>query len=257
MTTVTAILTHQLLTFVLVLARTGALVLTAPLTAQSGIPPHVRGLLAVALAALVTPMHVGTSLVAPTNLVELAVLIANETLVGLLLGVGVRMLLTAVQLAGQLINQLSGMSLADVVSPGFDAEVPVFSQLLFFLTMAVMLCLGGHRMIVEAMLDTFVVLPPGQAALGNDFLGVLTTILTESLALGIRAGAPIMAALLLSTLVLGLVTRTLPHINIIAVGFNLNALLTLAALFLTVGTIAWTLQESSAETMRLLVDALT
>lgn len=256
MTFITALLTHQLVTFVLVLARTGALVLTAPLTGQSGVPRHVRGLLAVALAVLITPMQVGASQMAPADLVELAVLVANEMFVGLLLGVGVRLLLTAVQLTGQLISQLSGMSLADVFSPGFDADVPMFSQLFFYLTVAVMLCLGGHRMIVDAMLDTFVVLPPGQAGLGTDFVDVLTTILTQSLELGIRAGAPAMTALLLSTLVLGLVTRTLPQINIIAVGFSLNALLTLAALFLTVGTIAWTLQEESAETMQMIVESL-
>jgi flagellar biosynthetic protein FliR len=256
MTFITALLSHQLVTFVLVLARTGALVLTAPLTGQSGVPTHVRGMLAVMLAALVTPMQVASSSTAPADLVELAILVANEMLVGLLLGVGVRLLLTAVQLTGQLISQLSGMSLADVFSPGFDANVPMFSQLFFFLTMAVMLCLGGHRMIIDAMLDTFVVLPPGQASLGTDFVNVLTTIVTQSLDLGIRAGAPVMTALLLSTLVLGLVTRTLPQINIIAVGFSLNALLTLGALFLTVGTIAWTLQEQSEETMRLIVDTL-
>jgi flagellar biosynthetic protein FliR len=87
-------------------------------------------------------------------------------------------------------------------------------------------------------------------------VNVLTTILTQSIALGIRAGAPVMLALLVATLVLGLVTRTLPQINIIAIGFNLNALLTLAALFVMLGTIAWTLQEQSAETMRLIVDSL-
>jgi flagellar biosynthetic protein FliR len=256
MTLITALLTQQLITFVLVLARTGALVLTAPMTGQSGVPPQVRGLLAVMLAALITPMQFGASQPAPANLVELAVLVANEMLVGLLLGVGVRLLLTAVQLTGQFISQLSGMSLADVFSPGFDADVPIFANFLLFLTMAVMLCLGGHRMVVEAMLDTFVVMPPGHAALGTDFVSVLSTILTQSLELGIRAGAPVMAALLLSTLILGLVTRTLPQINIIAVGFSLNALLTLAALFLTIGTIAWTLQEQSAETMRMIVDVI-
>jgi flagellar biosynthetic protein FliR len=255
-TLITALFTQQLITFVLVLARTGALVLTAPLSGQTGIPRHVRGLLAVTMAVVVTPLYFRTSRAAPEDLVQLGVLVANEMLVGLLLGVGVRLLLTAVQLTGQLISQLSGMSLADVFSPGFDADVPMFSQLLFYLTMAVMLCLGAQRMVIDALLDTFVVLPPGQATLGGDFVDVLSTILTQSLALGIRAGAPIMAALLLATLVLGLVTRTLPQINIIAVGFSLNALLTLGGMFLMVGTIAWTLQEHSDESVQMILDAL-
>jgi flagellar biosynthetic protein FliR len=65
-----------------------------------------------------------------------------------------------------------------------------------------------------------------------------------------------MIALLLATLVLGLVTRTLPQINIIAIGFNVNALLTLSALLLTLGTIAWTLQQGTRETLRAIVQAL-
>ena len=245
-----------LITFVLVLARTGALVLTAPLLGHSALPRRVRGLLAVTLAMLVLPTQLGTSQPDARDLVELLRLVANEMLVGMLLGMGVRLLFSAVQLTGQLISQLSGMSLADVFSPGFEADVPMFSQLLFFLTLAVMVCLGGHRLMVEALLDTFVLLPPGQATLGGEFVDVISTILTQSFALGIRAGAPIMTALLLATLVLGLVTRTLPQINIIAIGFNFNALLTLAALFLTIGTIAWTLQEQTDETLRQILDAL-
>lgn len=256
MNAIAALFAEPLITFVLVLARIGALVLTAPLFGHSALPRRIRGLLAVALAVLIVPMQLGASPVDARDLVDLLRLVANETLVGLLLGLGVRLLFTAVQLTGQLISQLSGMSLADVFSPGFEADVPMFSQLLFFLTLAVMICLGGHRMIVEALLDTFLLLPPGQAALGGDFVGVSSVILTQSLALGIRAGAPVMTALLLSTLVLGLVTRTLPQINIIAIGFNLNALLTLGALFLTVGTIAWTLQEQTEETLQMIMDVL-
>jgi flagellar biosynthetic protein FliR len=247
---------QPLILFVLVLARTGALLLTAPLFGHLGVPRQVRGLLAVALAVVVTPLQAGRAPTVVHDLVGLTILVTNEMLVGMLLGMGVRLLFTAVQLAGQLISQLSGMSLADVFSPGFDADVPVFSQLLFFLSLAVMMCLGGHRMVVEALLDTFVVLPPGQAQLGSGYVDVLSTILTESLELGIRAGAPLITALLLSTLVLGLVTRTLPQINIIAIGFGLNALLTLGLLFLTLGSIIWTLQEGTGETLRTIVDFL-
>ena len=63
--------------------------------------------------------------------------------------------------------------------------------------------------------------------------------------MGIRAAAPILTALLISTIVLGLVSRTLPQLNIILVGFNLNALLTLGALMLSLGGVAWTFQEQT------------
>ncbi len=63
-------------------------------------------------------------------------------------------------------------------------------------------------------------------------------------------------ALLLSTIVLGLISRTLPQINIIAVGFNLNALLTLGMIFVSLGVAAWTFQEPAIEVMSKLQEAL-
>lgn len=59
-----------------------------------------------------------------------------------------------------------------------------------------------------------------------------------------------LTALLLSNLVLGLISRTLPQINVIAVGFSLNSLLALALLFLSVGGAAWMFQGPTAEVMQ-------
>ena len=70
---------------------------------------------------------------------------ANEVAIGLLLGLGVIILFSGVQVAGQIVSQMSGMSLADVFDPGFDENVSVFTQLFYFLTMAVFVAIGGHR----------------------------------------------------------------------------------------------------------------
>ena len=85
-------------------------------------------------------------------MIDLAILVANDALVGLLLGLGLMILVSGVQVAGQVINQMSGISLADVFNPGFDADVPVFSQLLYFVTLAAFVIVGGHRMLLEALL---------------------------------------------------------------------------------------------------------
>jgi flagellar biosynthetic protein FliR len=121
--------------------------------------------------------------------------------------------------------------------------------LFYFLTLAVFVAVGGHRIVTQALLDTFVALPPGHAALGNSFVQVLTSILTQAFSLGARAAAPLIVSLLLSNIVLGLISRTLPQINVIAVGFGLNALLALAVLFLSVGAAAWTFQEPTIDVL--------
>ncbi|NOY29453.1 MAG: flagellar biosynthetic protein FliR, partial [Planctomycetes bacterium] len=96
----------------------------------------------------------------------------------------------------------------------------------------------------------------GQASLGTTYVEALTTLLSQSFLLGIRAAAPAMTALLLSTLVLGLIGRTLPQINILAVGFGINSLLTLGCLFTTIGAIAWAFPQQASSAIDLIMESL-
>src|SRR5881394_2951126 len=173
-------LISRFMVFTLVLARTGALVMTAPIFSTQSLPRRVRALMAVAMSLLVAPAFLGTSMPAIENIGEYGRMLASEALVGLLLGFGMNILFSGIQVAGQIVSQLSGLSLAEVFSPGFDDEVSVFSQLFYFLTLAVFVAAGGHRIVTEALLDTFASAPPGHASIGTDFVDVLVAILTRS-----------------------------------------------------------------------------
>ena len=249
-------LVSRFMVFTLVLSRTSGLMLVVPVFSSSGIPRQARAFLAVTMALLVTPVYLGTSLPPVVNLVEYGRLVVNEVLLGLLLGLGINILFSGTQVAGQLISQMSGLSLADVASPGFDDNQAVFSQLFYLVALAVFVAIGGHRIVIGALLDTFAWAPPGHAVIGDSFVDVLVTILTQSFVLGVRAAAPIVTVLLLSTILLGLITRTLPQINIIAVGFGLNSLLTLGLLCVTLGAAAWTFQDPAIDALQLIQDSL-
>jgi flagellar biosynthesis protein FliR len=205
---------------------------------------------------LVTPVYLNTSLPPVTDLATYAHLMANEVAIGLLLGLGVTIMFSGIQVAGQIVSQMSGLSLADVFDPGFDENVSMFTQLFHMLTMAVFVAIGGHRIMIEAVLQTFTWSPPGHAALGETYVEALTDLMTQSFALGINAAAPLLIALFLSTIVLGLIGRTLPQINIIAVGFGINSFLTLAMTLLSLGAVAWTFQEPTIDALRTLQDTL-
>jgi flagellar biosynthetic protein FliR len=244
-------LISRFMIFTLVLARTSTLVMTAPIFSAPGLPRRVRALIAVAISLLVTPVFLGTSLPPIGQLVDFGRLLANEALTGLLIGLSINILFSGVQVAGQIVSQMSGLSIADVFNPAFEEDVSVFSNLFYFLTMAVFVSVGGHRIVTEALLDTFAASPPGHCMLGDDFVEVLTNVATQSFALGIRAAAPLLTALLLSNLVLGLISRTLPQINVIAVGFGINAMLALGVLFLSLGAAAWTFQGPTLDVLHL------
>jgi flagellar biosynthetic protein FliR len=250
-------LVSRLVVFALVLARTSALVMTAPIFGSVAIPRQARVLLAVTMSLLVTPLYLNTTLPPLENLPEFARLLLNEVLIGLLLGLGVTILFSGIQVAGQIVSQMSGLSLADVFNPGFDDEASVFSQLFYFLTLAVFVAVGGHRILTQALLETFAWAPPGHAALGENFVEVVTSIATQSFALGIRASAPLLVALTLATLVLGLISRTLPQINIIAIGFGLSSMILLGVLFLSIGAIAWAFQDPIVSILQQLQETVT
>ena len=145
-------------------------------------------------------------------------LMAGELLVGIVLGMGVAILASGLQLAGQIIAQMSGMALADVLNPGSDNELPIFSSMLYMVGLAVFVVIGGHRALIDALMGTFAAVPIGHGGVTGNLGETVSTLMGESFALGLRAAAPAMVALLLATLVLGLIGRTLPQLNILVLG---------------------------------------
>lgn len=234
----------QFLIFVLVLARVGTLVMTLPMFGSSGVPLQVRGFLAAAIALIIAPLHWGSPLPQPENLLALGVLIGREAVLGLALGSAVMILLSGMQLAGQVISQMSGLSLADVFNPTFDTNVPLFSQLLEQLALAIFFLLGGHRLVLDALLGSFEWMPPGSGTLPSDLTLALSSVASHSFEIGIRASAPVMISLLLAILIVALISRTLPQLNSVAVGLNFNSMIVLAVLALCLGSAGYVFQES-------------
>ena len=230
------------LTCTLVLVRIASLTLVAPIFG-SAMPWRIRGMLALALAGVVAPLAIERSAPHCDTAGDFLVLAGAEVLVGLALGLGVLVLFSAMHLAGNTISQMSGLSLADVLSPGFDGEMPLFSRLYFYVTLAVFLAIGGHRRVVEALIDTFVWLPAGQGTLPRSIGQAMASLLAESFSLGIRAAAPALMALLLATILLALASRTLPQLNVMSLGLSFNVVAALAAVAVSLGGAAWVFQD--------------
>ncbi len=239
----------QIVIFSLVLTRIGMLVFILPMFGSSSVPMQARAILAIAIALILTPVYAGALPSPPENLMMLGLMLARESMLGLALGLAVMILLAGMQLAGSIISQMSGMTLADVANPTFDTSVPIFSQLLEMLSLAIFFSLGGHRLVMTALLDTFKFMPPGQATFPEEAVEMLATIFTHSFEIGIRAAAPAIISLLLAILVVALISRTLPQLNSVAVGLNFNAMIVLAILALSLGSAAMVFQEELEPTI--------
>ena len=247
---------QQFLVFALVLTRVSGLAMTAPIYGASEIPMQIRALIAFALAVLIVPTQLGAHFPNPHTLVDLVLILGGELLIGLTLGLGIMILFSGIQLTGQIIGQVSGMSLADVFNPSFDTTIPLLSQMLYMFSLAIYVMAGGHRLLMAGLLDTFATIPPGMGTLSTSLGDASITLLMQSFDLGIRAAAPAIVALLVATLVLGLISRTLPQLNVMAVGFGINATFTFITLSVSLGAIAWIFQAEIEPALDTLFEAL-
>jgi flagellar biosynthetic protein FliR len=242
--------------FTLILTRVSGLLMTAPIYGTPDIPLQVRALFAFALSLLVVPSQWGVAVPDAGNLPQYLLLIGSELVVGLALGLGISILFSGIELAGHLIDQVSGMMIAEIFDPVQGNNTSIVSRLLYWVTASIYVAIGGHRLAMAGLLDTFQSIPPGSASMPGSLTGTLVALLTQSFELGIRAAAPVVAAMLLANLVLGLIARAMPQLNLFVLGFGLNAMLALGILGISLGAAVWVFEDQIEPTVNAVLDSL-
>jgi flagellar biosynthesis protein FliR len=237
--------THVFGVFLLVLARVGCLILTAPAFLGHYAPVMVRGLLAVLISFLVTPVCFEQAAPLPESLIPFLVMLIREAMLGLLIGLAIFILFSALQVAGQVISQASGLQMAEVIDASGQGSIPVTSRLLELLALAFFLTMNGHHQVLEAILSSFQTIPPGTAHWMESFSWAILEAMRQSFDVGLRSAAPIMLAVLLAVVLVGVLGRTIPQVNILAVGLSLNTLVILGMLFLSAGSAAWVFHQQA------------
>ena len=231
---------------VLVMTRLSTLLMAMPAVGV-GVPKRVRAFLAVLLTILLLPpvaSHTAIdSLPRIDNLVDLVIAVAREGLIGLLIGATIQLIITGLQLGGEAITSTGGMQLGDAVDPTTSSSMPSVARMVGLLVTAVMLIAGGHRLLLGVLLDSFEALPAGHVRFHDSMMTLVVDQLSSGMAAGMRVAAPVIAALLLSNLVTGLISRTLPQINVLAIGLSINALAMLVVLALTIGSAGLIFQD--------------
>lgn len=245
------LLAGHLALFVLVLTRISTLIIALP-ALGSGVPQRIRALLALTVSFLIVPVLTqqlpADELPGFNHMLELAIAIAREALIGLLIGTIVQYLITGIQMAGELIASTGSMQLGDAVDPTTQARTPTLAQLIGLLVSSLFVIAGGHRLVMEALLDSFVAMRPGQVEFHTEMLTFIIEELSHGFAAGIRLAAPVVAALLLVNLLTGIISRTLPGLNLLAIGLNLNAMTVLVFSAMAIGSAGYLFSGQLART---------
>ena len=228
---------QQWLAFLLVLVRSAALIMTLPFLSSANLPPLAKVGLSMALAVFLFPMVNIPPGTFPGSLIGLTLLLAKEIMLGTILGLAVRMLLTAVQIMGQLVGFQMGFAVANVIDPLGGNQISVLSQFCFLVSILTMFSVGGHWWFFRALADSFKLVPPGDLHLTQGLMAQVMQAAADMFSLAIRIGAPVIAALIFSQVSMGILAKTVPQMNILIVGFPINIMVGLIFLSLTLSVL--------------------
>jgi flagellar biosynthetic protein FliR len=220
--------------FGLLLVRPGMLVMVAPSLGGTYAPAPVKVATTVLLALVLAP----TVSVAPAATdVSLTLIIAREVVIGLSLGLAVRALVGAAELGGHLSGYQIGFSYAATIDPVSGVRNSVITSLYGLLAMLAFFAVNGHHQVLRALVASYDGLPIGGGHVDASLLASVREILGLIFIAGLRLAAPLVLVLLIVELAIGLMSRSAPALNFMAIGYPVRVVVGLIVLAAMVGTI--------------------
>ncbi|MDR1396157.1 MAG: flagellar biosynthetic protein FliR [Desulfarculales bacterium] len=210
---------NQWAIFLLILLRTGALFITIPFFSSSNIPAMVKIGLCLALSFMLQPLLDISADAYPREIIGFSLLAAGELMIGVIMGLCVRILIASVQIMGQLAGFQMGFAVANVIDPIGGEQVSILAQFCYLMAFLLFLILDGHMLIIGALKESFVYVPPGTFGISSSLFETVMEQAGSMFTLALRIGAPLIGALLFTQVAMGVVAKTVPQMNILIVGF--------------------------------------
>jgi flagellar biosynthetic protein FliR len=215
----------EIMRFIIVLLRISGIMLLAPFFSGQTMPMQVRAAFALVVAFVLAPSLPLSSIPAQFGLGDIAGIAVGEILAGLLLGFAASCVFAGLQFAGQMIAFQLGFSLINQIDPQTNVEAPVFSFLHNYIGLLLFLLVNGHHWFLMAANESFKTLPVGGIHIQPAIASQLLYLSSEILVIGLRIAGPIIAATVITDVVLGIIGRAAPQIHIIVVGMPLKVLI--------------------------------
>ncbi|HEY9112441.1 MAG TPA: flagellar biosynthetic protein FliR [Rhodanobacteraceae bacterium] len=208
-----------------------AFMMTAPLLGHSSVPRTVKIGLAAMITFVIAPGLPPLPDVPIWSWASFAVIV-EQILIGAALGLVLRVTFTAVMAAGDFIGLQMGLAFATFLSPDTGTNTMILARLFYMIALLMFLALNGHLMVIETLAFSFHALPVGYAGLNAGAFDLLARSGTTIFAAGLALALPLIAALLIVNLCLGILNRSAPQLTVFSVGFPTS--LTLGLLLLGV-----------------------
>ncbi len=203
------------------LTRVLGLIAIAPVFSHAAIPPTIKLSLGIVIALAIAPMLPPLAAFNIISLEGLLVLV-QQLIIGIALGFTMRLIFAAIELAGQISGATMGLGFASFYDPQSQGQTIAVSQLFTIIATLLFLSINGHLMLILALAESFTNLPIViDPAHGLHLINIVTwaEIIFSA---GLHLSLPIIAALLMTNLALGILSRSAPQLNLFGIGFPIT-----------------------------------
>jgi flagellar biosynthetic protein FliR len=223
----------QIIAFALVLMRIIAFVVTWPVFGSANVPVTLKVLLALILAMMVFPtLHfTNTDLISMGD--QIIMMSAREIFIGFSLGFLMRMFFFAVSVMGEIVSVTMGLSAAQLYNPAMGSQSNVVEQFELILATLFFLSFNGHHIFISGMVQSFTTVPVASMSLNYHAFATIGTAVQEILVIGLKMSAPVLVAVFMTNIAMGVLGRAVPQINVLVTSMPVTVMLGLVILIIT------------------------
>ena len=210
----------QFQSLLIILVRVGGIMAAMPVLGSRTIPKQIKAALVVMLGLVLLPLvHVPNI---PEDPMLVGAGLGAEFLVGMVIGLGVRLLFAGFELAGEFTGTLMGLSVVQLIDPASSNRTAVMSQFSTLIGTLVFLSMDAHFLIVEAVARSFELVPPFGARLSAELGEDVARISQGMFTIALKLGAPVLTTALLINLAMAILGRTVSQLNVFVMSFPLT-----------------------------------
>jgi flagellar biosynthetic protein FliR len=229
--------------FLVCAARVTSLFSAVPVFGSAQVPVRIRVALSVTIALVVFPVLPPILPKIALHPIALGILMAKETMVGLMIGFIARLVFIAVEFGGAIIGYQMGFAAANVFDPQSQHQISLISQFQNVFAIFIFLALDIHHLFLRLIADSYRLLPAGAMNPGGDAALYLSRLTGDMFTLAVKFSAPVLIVLILSGLVLGIMSRIFQQLNAFMLSFPINIGVSFIAMGLTLQLLAVMLQR--------------
>lgn len=210
------------LSFMLTMTRVSIVMFLLPFFDTKNIPILVKAAVTLVFTLGIWPHLSLSGSIMPQHPFDLALMVLGEVFIGLVLGTAINVLFMGIQSGGELLGFQMGFTMINFADPLTGNNTGLVGFFLWMTSILTFLALDGHLYMLKGFAASFQILPPGALYIGDNLLWEVLTLSSQIFVLALKIAAPVMIAIFMVEVALGLVARTSPQVHIMEFGFPIK-----------------------------------